>query len=85
MINITAALNAATTPAARAELNDWAVNTIRANYEAPRAIQAQMLRGEIARVKGKTLAEYLRTNRTGSPYRLNRKTKRAVYVLLATR
>jgi hypothetical protein len=80
-----AALAAATTPEALADLNDWAVNTIRDNYDAPRAVRADMVRGEITRVEGKTLAEYLRTSRSGSPYRLNRKIKVAVYVLLATR
>ena len=88
-----AALAAATTPADLADLNDWAVNTIRRSglfvrcmypSDAARAQEA-MVRGERARVAGKTLEEYLRTSRSGSPYRLNRKTRIAVYVLLATR
>ena len=76
------ALAAATTPAEIADLNDWAVNTIREHFNGD---HSAMVRAEIERTTGKTLLEYLRTNRAGSPHRLNRKTKIAVYVLIATR
>ena len=82
---IAAALAAATTPAAIADLNDWAVNTIRESFAQPRAVAADMVRREIATCEGKTLAEYLRTNRSGSVYRINRKTRIAVFALLRTR
>lgn len=84
----TAALAAATTPAARADLNDWAVNTIRREWHKSGRLvidREAMVHGEIARVADRSLVEYTRVSRSGSPYRLNRKTRIAVYVLLATR
>ena len=78
----TSALAAATTPAEIADLNDWAVNTIRDNYQGD---SAAMVQGEIGRANGKTLQEYLKANRAGSPHLISRRLKIAVYVLLATR
>ena len=80
-----AALGAAKTEADRADLNDWAVNTVRANWPEHRAVQADMVRKEVAHCEGKTLMEYVRCNRAGAKYRLNRATRVGVYVLLATR
>ena len=82
---IAAALETATTAEDRADLNDWAVNTIRESFAKPRAYAADMVRREIPTCEGLTLAEYLRVNRSGSVYRLNRKTRIAVYTLLVTR
>ena len=82
---IAAEIAAATTPEARADLNDWAVNTIRESFRGSRAHAADMVRREIPTCEGLTLAEYVRANRSGSVYRINRKTRIAVYALLSSR
>jgi hypothetical protein len=81
----TAAIKAATTKAARADLNDWAVNTIRENFKGSKAEAVAMIREEAARADGLSLEEYKRANRSGSAFLLSRKLRIAVYVLLATR
>ncbi len=84
----TAAIKAATTEAARADLNDWAVNTIRREWHKSGRLVIEreaMLREEAQRVKGLSLEEYKRVNRSGSAFLLSRKLRIAVYVLFATR
>jgi len=72
------------------EMNDWAVNTVRdhANVEGWSRDQAgTMVAEERRRIDGGSLSlqGYLQCRRTGSRWRLNRKIRRAVWALVATR
>ena len=82
------ALAAATTSADRADLNDWAVNTIRREWHKSGRLVIEreaMLLEEVERAKGLSLEEYKSANRSGSRFLLSRKLRVAIYVLIATR
>ncbi len=69
------------------DLNDWAVNTVRA-YARSRGYNAVSLVAEETRridSGSLNLTGYLTTPRIGSHYLLSRMTRRAVFAVVATR